>query len=331
MIPVLKDLCGIDPPLDVNVLMGTTGFTNPSVIMREPQGELHLVLKRNQYDRQKIWLTNDLNWDAIFDSNGKFGVEHVYLRLSRSFDVIESRPIRFPAMALGTQRFDAADDVRLIEWNGRLHMLGSCIAMASRFEGGRWRVNGTLIRMFLAPVIDGEAVRVDVLPALFQNADFDKNWVARERSTGKLQLGIDFNRNLWIAIADADVGRMSIPQHGLEWQGGWSGTSNLVNLKGREFFGVVHRAVSLRPSKYIHMFVICDENLKVLRRSVPFTFEGKMIEFCLGVTKDAKRNELIISYGVWDREAMIFRLPVDVAAGLCGIALDDPRELYQVK
>ena len=295
VVAVLKDLCGIDPPLDLNVLMGTKGFTNPSVIMRESQGELHLVLKKNQYDRQKIWLTNDINWDAILDSSGKFGVEHTYLRLSPSFDVIENRPIRFPAMALGAQGFDAADDVRLIEWNGRLHMLGSCIAMGSRLEAGRWRVNGTLTRMFLAPVMNGEAVRVDVLPAFFKDATFDKNWVSRERSTGKLQLGIDFNRNLWIAIGAADVGKLRIPKHGLEWRGGWSGTSNVVNLKGKEFFAVLHRTVSRTPSKYIHMFVVCDENLKVLRRSVPFTFEGKMIEFCLGATKDAAREELIIS------------------------------------
>lgn len=342
MTALLGDLLAVTRRIDLNAVLGEAGLTNPSVLMSADGRDLHLVFKKNQYDRRAVWQTGDRQWDAILDRDGRFRVEHVHARLTPELDLRDRQSLAMPPLRLGAQGFDAADDLRLIDWNGRLHLLGSCLAVRRRPEGGTWKVSGMAMRMFLAPfdpvflapfdpVAAGAAATggAVVLPAFFNATDTDKNWVTHERSSGPLLLGIDLNRTLWLALERLPQGPFAMPRHDLAWQGGWSGSSSLVKTRGG-YLAVLHRAVQQYPSVYRHMFVLCDERFRVLRRSLPFTFEGQPVEFCIGLTRHADRRHVILTYGVWDDESRLLAMPEDQVVGLCTHVLADPRELYSV-
>ncbi|MEJ1937824.1 hypothetical protein WDZ92_47135, partial [Nostoc sp. NIES-2111] len=272
--------------IDLNALLGDQRLTNPALIYDPASQTFDVVLKKNAYDRRRVWQTGDRNWGSIVALDGKLRVRHVHARLGRNFGLITQRPLAMPPLRLGPVAFDGADDLRIIAWNGRLCILGSCYRLAAALRDGGWRVDSMMTRMFIAPLDPAEGAAPCVFPPFFAGAEMDKNWVAHERSTGELALSIDFNRNLWLAFDGFPRDPIAMPRHGLAWQGGWSGSSSLVPLE-QGYIAVLHRAVSMNPSVYLHMFVICDRRFRVLRRSVPFSFEGEPVEFCMGLTRDA--------------------------------------------
>ena len=329
MTVLLGEIVNIHRRIDLNALLEATGLTNPSVLMGADGREVHLVMKKNRYDRRLIWNGDDRSWHAILGSDGKLRVDHVYARLTDQLAVIESRPLEVPLLRLDETIFDTADDVRLFEWNARLWMMGSCLSCQSARQGDAWRLLDTTTRMFLSPLDTSLGISPCVLPAFFNRARFDKNWVAHERSTGALPLSVDFNRNLWIVFDRHPTPPVRMPRHDLEWQDGWSGSSNLVEIE-QGYIAILHRTVERGPTVYSHMFVICDRRFRVLRRSVPFTFEGEPVEFCMGLTRNPASRQILVSYGVWDEQARIVTLSEEDAVSLCSHAVDDPRGLYAV-
>lgn len=324
----LGDLLAIGRRVDLNDLLAAPGLTNPSVMMGADGRAFHLVLKKNHYDRRVVWQTDDRRWDTILGPEGEFGIEHVHARLTPDLTLAAAEALAMPRLSLGTLRFDAADDVRLVEWNGKLWLFGSCLSVRRRHEAQAWKVSGVTTRMFLSPLVQEKGAAA-VLPAFFNATDMDKNWVTHERSNGPLLLGIDLNRGIWIALDRPPQQPVAMPRHDLRWQGGWSGSSNLVDT-GNGFVAVMHRAITMHPSVYHHMFVICDQRFRVLRRSEPFTFEGEAVEFCIGLTRHAARRELVLSYGVWDDQARLLTLDEDAVMALCRHPVAEPRELYSV-
>lgn len=325
----LGELLAIGARIDLNALLGDQRLTNPALIYDPASQTFDVVLKKNAYDRRRVWQTGDRNWGSIVALDGKLRVRHVHARLGRNFGLITQRPLAMPPLRLGPVAFDGADDLRIIAWNGRLCILGSCYRLAAALRDGGWRVDSMMTRMFIAPLDPAEGAAPCVFPPFFAGAEMDKNWVAHERSTGELALSIDFNRNLWLAFDGFPRDPIAMPRHGLAWQGGWSGSSSLVPLE-QGYIAVLHRAVSMNPSVYLHMFVICDRRFRVLRRSVPFSFEGEPVEFCMGLTRDAAARRLVVAYGVWDDQARIVTLDEQHALALCTTQLAEPGELYRV-
>ncbi|MFO1131326.1 MAG: hypothetical protein U1E16_04900 [Hyphomicrobiales bacterium] len=325
----LGDLLAVGERIDLNALLGEPRVTNPAIILDAAGQGFDVVLKKNAYDRRRVWQTEDRNWSSILALDGKLRVRHVHARLGRDFRLIAQRPLAIPALRLGGAAFDGADDLRIIAWNGRLCILGSCYRLASSLRGGGWRVDAMTTRMFLAPLDPAEGLAPCVFPPFFATAEMDKNWVSHERSEGELALSIDFNRNLWLAFDRFPKEPVAMPRHGLSWQGGWSGSSSLVPVE-QGYIAILHRAVSMNPSVYLHMFVICDRRFRVLSRSEPFTFEGEPVEFCVGLTRDAAARQLIVAYGVWDDQARIVTLAEQDAVALCTHRLSEPGALYKV-
>lgn len=325
----LGELLAIGARIDLNALLGDQRLTNPALIYDPASQTFDVVLKKNAYDRRRVWKTGDRNWGSIVALDGKLRVRHVHARLGRDFGLLAQRPLAMPPLRLGPVAFDGADDLRIIAWNGRLCILGSCYRLAAALRDGGWRVDSMMTRMFIAPLDPAEGAAPCVFPPFFAGAEMDKNWVAHERSTGELALSIDFNRNLWLAFDGFPRDPVAMPRHGLAWQGGWSGSSSLVPLE-QGYIAVLHRAVSMNPSVYLHMFVICDRRFRVLRRSVPFSFEGEPVEFCMGLTRDAAARRLVLAYGVWDDQARIVTLDEQHVLALCTTQLAEPGELYRV-
>jgi hypothetical protein len=51
------------------------------------------------------------------------------------------------------------------------------------------------------------------------------------------------------------------------------------------------------------MIVVFDEEMKLLRYSAPFKFEGEPIEYCLSIVVEDER--VLINYSTWDRTTRI--------------------------
>jgi hypothetical protein len=78
------------------------------------------------------------------------------------------------------------------------------------------------------------------------------------------------------------------------------------------------------------MLVICDRSFRILRRSKVFCFEEQAIEFCVGLSLDAEKEEVIMTYGVWDTHASLIKLKLSEVVSFCKNAVRDPQDLYLV-
>lgn len=54
---------------------------------------------------------------------------------------------------------------------------------------------------------------------------------------------------------------------------------------------------------YFHRFLYLDQNFRVKKLSLPFTFKHQGIEYCCGMTLDHSNTQLILPIGIEDREA----------------------------
>ena len=72
---------------------------------------------------------------------------------------------------------------------------------------------------------------------------------------------------------------------------------------GREIWFVVHAVSYESPRHYYHMIVVFDEEMKLLRYSAPFKFEGEPIEYCLSIVVEDER--ILLNYSTWDRTTRI--------------------------
>ena len=70
-----------------------------------------------------------------------------------------------------------------------------------------------------------------------------------------------------------------------------------------EIWFVIHIVSYETPRHYYHMLAVFDENMKLLRYSAPFKFEGEPIEYSLGIVVEDDR--VLITYSNWDRTTRI--------------------------
>jgi tetratricopeptide (TPR) repeat protein len=80
------------------------------------------------------------------------------------------------------------------------------------------------------------------------------------------------------------------------------GSTNGFKYKNEIWF-IGHIVSYEQPRHYYHIFSVFDENMKLLRYSAPFKFEGEPIEYCLGLIVEDDR--IICSYSSWDRTTVI--------------------------
>lgn len=107
------------------------------------------------------------------------------------------------------------------------------------------------------------------------------------------------------------------PSHHLETSN-ISGGSQIIPFK-TGWLGLVHEA-RLSPSDglryYQHRFVFLDHNMIVTGLSLPFVFQDRQIEFVAGLAQHPNGTQLVISYGVKDREAWLATVDIDEVAAL---------------
>jgi len=55
--------------------------------------------------------------------------------------------------------------------------------------------------------------------------------------------------------------------------------------------------------KYFHVFVIFDSELNLIRYSQPFTFDNKLIEFCIGLI--VEEENILMTYSIYDNSSVL--------------------------
>lgn len=87
-----------------------------------------------------------------------------------------------------------------------------------------------------------------------------------------------------------------------------SGGSQAIRIPGRDqYLAIVHEARALPNGKryYWHRFIVLDKRGQLRGYTQPFVFQDKQIEFCAGMALHPDGEQLVISYGIRDREAWL--------------------------
>lgn len=135
----------------------------------------------------------------------------------------------------------------------------------------------------------------------------EKNWMPWVKDG---ELRFVYRLGTLINLAGEVVAR-SEPKWNLEHV---SGGSQVVKVDSTTFLAVVHEARTIpgRPNRYYqHRFVIFDNHDRVAMISPPFYFHDRQIEFCAGLAYFEDSQQLMLSYGIADREAWVATMDVD--------------------
>ena len=75
------------------------------------------------------------------------------------------------------------------------------------------------------------------------------------------------------------------------------------NISPNEIWFIGHIVSYESPRHYYHIISVFDSDMKLLRYSAPFKFEGDPIEYCLSIV--VENDRVLINYSTWDRTTRI--------------------------
>lgn len=239
------------------------------------------------------------------DDSGTIATLNYVARLDADLALTDLRPIvdanDGPPPLEGPVR--GYEDCRLFAVDGRWYATATV----------RDRDPGALCRIALLWLDENEIRRVDLLPGPVAGRH-EKNWMPFLRD-GSAHL-LYWTDPVVVGVLDPDGGSLGLAakgeQHGLpvELRGGSQG----VRVEEGWLF-VVHEVLWGDGGRtYRHRFLLLDEGLRLAGLSRPFSFQGERIEFCAGMA--ARGDELVLSFGVMDREAWLAVLPRAAALAL---------------
>jgi tetratricopeptide (TPR) repeat protein len=252
--------------------------TNPSICMHE--GALWCVVRTVNYSMDgRDYVVHDPNRivrTANYLGRLRLDGEFVEPRYMRDLD----RSLRIPSQVVGYE------DMRLVSVKDTLS--ASATACDRNDQGPR------IVRLHLTP--SGDVKRADVQPS---NQRCEKNW---------MPLSID-GELAWIYSLDPTAilsksGPLRKCALALDHLRGGAATRF-----GAGYLCVAHETIDEPDGRiYLHRFVRLDKKFNVTAVSPAWIFEGHGIEFCAGLAKVKK--QLVLSYGVKDREAWIMKVDV---------------------
>lgn len=202
-------------------------------------------------------------------------------------------PCKFPLVV-------GFEDMRLFSWNGdlwtsstvrQIHEDGNCEQVLARL--GDWHADHYQL--------------VDIRRMLRTPRSTEKNWAPIVWDANKW--GSTDLQFMWRPGEKVNVNGITVERYNTGMATDHiSGSSQLIPW-GRGSLGIVHEARVLPGESYkryyYHRFAEYDGTGKLLRFSLPFVFQDRVIEFCAGMTRALNSHDLVISYGYKDAEAMI--------------------------
>ncbi len=219
------------------------------------------------------------------------------LRLDSSLEVRDSAPIDDEAWrGVGPGARHGFQDGRLFRWQDRWWFAA---AAKSSFMPPR--------QVFVLCALDGNRVAECKYVPSPLGLPVEKNWMPRVLDGALAFVYWISPTQIVHCGADGRFDFQVLAEPAVEFAG-WSGSSQVVPF-GQNWLCVVHfRHRDSRPNRYSHAFIEFDRDFRILRSSEPWVFDAPTIEFCSSLC--IARDEAILGYGVWDREARLLRVPL---------------------
>lgn len=195
-------------------------------------------------------------------------------------------PELHPSLVLGFE------DCRLVEVDGRWHATATV-----RDRNPEMRCEIALLEL------DGPRIaRVGVLPGPHRGRH-EKNWMPFVRD-GRLHLLYWSDPVVVLACDPAAPSVIRAVEHppigiGSELRGGSQG----VAVDGGWLFAVHEAHAAAEGRRYLHRFILLDDDLRLAGMTPLVTLLGERIEFVAGMA--ARGDELVLSFGAMDREAWL--------------------------
>ena len=99
----------------------------------------------------------------------------------------------------------------------------------------------------------------------------------------------------------------------------WRGSAGPIELPAEMGGGrllLIHEVAYQGRRYYLHRFVTVDDQWRIDRVSRPFFFRQRGIEFAGGMCLTHDGSDVLVTFGVEDREAWLCRIPLDRVLGL---------------
>lgn len=258
--------------------------TNPSVCTHD--GELWCVVRTVNY-------TMDGRSYAVHDPKHIVRTENYLGRLELDGTFDDPRLMRdFDTSPRAPSQVVGYEDVRLVSVSGLL--AGSATVCDRSDRGPR------IARLYLS--LKGDIVEAEVQPS---NQRCEKNW---------MPLDVD-GEFTWIYSLDptailSSTGPLRRCPLALDHLRGGAA----IPIRSG-YLCVVHETIDEPDGRiYLHRFVKLDKKFHVVAVSPAWVFAGHGIEFCAGLAWKGK--QLVLSYGVKDREAWIMKVDVEEVAAM---------------
>jgi len=238
------------------------------------------------------------------EPDGVFRTRNMLMRFDRAFVLLDQPEVTAALAPLRWHPVQGLEDARLFEHKGRT---GFLCTTTDLHPAGAIRVS--LCR--LTPSGD-----VDHHRPLTGHGDerAQKNWLPFV--IGDELFAIYSYEPLVVLRVDGDEGRVAVAVNrtqGRSFQD-WRGSAGPIDLPARLGGGrlVLVHAVSSRPlRRYTHRFLRLEDDWRVTHASRPFYFRQLGIEFGCGMCLAHGDDDLLITFGVEDREAWVCRVPLD--------------------
>lgn len=197
------------------------------------------------------------------------------------------------------------EDVRLFMYNHEIVYISCCDNELTKRVGCSGGIVEDLSTFFHSK---------RVLQKTFNNNKHEKNWVFCNLQ-GKLKVVYKW---FPLTLCDIDFQKQIIENPTFKYMPKIfeqiRGSTCGIEYKDEIWF-IVHITETYHTSNilyanYLHMYVIFDKNMDLLRYSEPFRFEGKRVEFCTSM--HIEDNTIILGYSLLDTTTIIAKYDMDI-------------------
>lgn len=313
--PTLSDLIPATEmrPVALPTREGWSSF-NPSIASSED--ELRLIVRSSNYRYHGSVMSI-----TVDDPDGIIRTENYWVRLDDRFDVQEAQLIADAGFRPEPPPFPVAgfEDCRLF-----------C-------HGASWWATATVRDRDAAGICRTAMLRLDAASVADMRLLSDgrgrheKNWMPAPGGDAGPRFVYGCSPTVVVRYDDASgaVVPESIQPAPIIARRFSGGSQVLAIADG--FLGVVHESARFADGArlYTHRWVWFDAAWRLARLSPPFVFQELGVEFAAGLAQ--RDDELVISYGVWDREAWLATVPIAEVLSLLAPPLDPDEVIEEMR
>jgi glycosyltransferase involved in cell wall biosynthesis len=276
---------------------------NPSILRR---GDGYLINCRAVSYRMNAYQAY-----SALEKDGVLRTKNLLIRTDRELRYIDQEEVVCETSPLREVWVRGLEDARLFEVEGRVgfvattteyHPAGPVRMCVSVLEPPEWSARPVPIRGY-------------------GDERAQKNWLPFvDRETGELRALYGFDP-LVVLRVDPDSGRaepvVERPQgRAFSLFRGSAGPIELPAAAGGGRLVIVHQVAFHGLRYYMHRFLRIDDAWDVVEASRPFFFLRRGIEFACGAALSHGEEEVLITFGVEDREAWLCRIGLDAVTSL---------------